>query len=155
MTKYLDKYDFPICAIQEHRFIYNVNYPEIISKSLGRYTLFTASAWKAANNATGVAEWESSSEQNFSQSCFLLERIIIADFRGNLKPSIISCYSRHNGYEEDEIEASTLKCVTDHYDTQPSLNLTCLQQILPSKSAKRKVSLWTWRLPNGNFSQID
>jgi len=116
MIKYLDKYNIPICAIQEHRFIYNVNYPEIIAMSLGRYTLFTTSAWKAANNAT-IGEVGIVIRTELLPILFsvrkISERIIIADFRGNLKPSIISCYSRHNGYEEDEIsKASTLKCVT-------------------------------------------
>ena len=32
------------------------------------------------------------------------DRIIIADFKGNPKSSVISCYSPHSGYDEEQIE---------------------------------------------------
>ena len=52
MIVHLEKYNIPICSIQEHRFFHKANDPDIIAKPLGRYTLFTALAWKATNNAT-------------------------------------------------------------------------------------------------------
>ncbi|MEM7375782.1 MAG: endonuclease/exonuclease/phosphatase family protein, partial [Bacteroidota bacterium] len=104
---HLDKYNIPICCIQEHRFIHKADDPEIIAQPLGRYTLFTASAWKASNNATigGVGIIiQTGLLPILSSVRKISDRIIIADFKGNPRSSIISCYSPHSGYGEEQIE---------------------------------------------------
>ena len=104
---HLTKYNIPICSIQEHRFLHKENDPDIIARPLDRYTLFTASAWKAANNATigGVGIIVRTDLLPILSSVRKIsDRIIIADFKGNPKSSIISCYSPHSGYDEEDIE---------------------------------------------------
>ena len=104
---HLDKYNIPLCCIQEHRFIHNVDDPEIIARPFGRYTLFTASAWKTLNNATiGEVGIIIRTEllPILSSVRKISDRSIIADFKGNPKSSVISCYSPHSGYDEEQIE---------------------------------------------------
>ena len=49
---HLNKFYIPICAIREHQILHKENDPDIVTKALGRYTLFTASAWKASDKST-------------------------------------------------------------------------------------------------------
>ncbi|XP_066923780.1 uncharacterized protein [Clytia hemisphaerica] len=107
MVVHLEKFNIPICSIQEHRFLHNANDPEVVAQPLNRYTLFTASAWKAANNTTigGVGIIiQTDLLPILSSVRKISDRIIIADFRGNPKSSIISCYSPHSGFDEEDIE---------------------------------------------------
>jgi len=104
---HLKKYNIPICAIQEHRILHKANDPDIVTKTLGCYTLFTASAWKASNNSTiggiGIIIKSDLLSRLISVQK-ISDRILVANFRGNPKVCIISCYSPHNGYDEKVVE---------------------------------------------------
>uniref|UniRef100_A0A7M5UVA7 Endonuclease/exonuclease/phosphatase domain-containing protein n=1 Tax=Clytia hemisphaerica TaxID=252671 RepID=A0A7M5UVA7_9CNID len=187
---HLEKFNIPICSIQEHRFLHNANDPEIIAQPLNRYTLFTASAWKAANNATigGVGIIIRTDLLPILSSVRKISnRIIIAEFRGNPKSSIISCYSPHSGYDEKDIERfytemrNLVLTIPSHsflaicgdfnaritgnfsYHSICNQNGDYLQEFIAefnlfstnTSFKKRTSSLWTWKSPTGDLSQID
>ena len=94
-----------ILAIQEHRFYH----PDQETKSTPKdsYQLITSSAWKNAQNATigGVGVLLSSRASNNLLSVESINpRILVIEFEGNPKTTIICVYSPHNACSTDEIE---------------------------------------------------
>ena len=93
-----------VISIQEHRFFHpdtKLEYHHIED-----YQLITASCWKNSVNASigGVGLLLSpKAMENLSNIDKISSRIIIADFEGNPKSTVIACYSPINNSSDDDI----------------------------------------------------
>ena len=93
-----------IIAIQEHRFFHPDT--DLQYHKIGDYQLITSSCLKNSSNASigGVGLLLSSKAMdNLSNIERISSRIIIADFVGNPKSTVISCYSPTNSSSDDDI----------------------------------------------------
>ena len=99
LNKLMHVYNAPIICIQEHCHVHSNSEPDIVARSIGTSTIFTASAVRNEQNASvgGVAITINSKLLPLLESVKKLdERIVRATFKGNPKTVIISCYSPHN-----------------------------------------------------------
>lgn len=79
---------------------------DIVARSLGKSTIFTASAIRNEKNASvhGVAIAINTKLLPILESVKELhDRIVRATFKGNPKTVIISCYSPHNSLPEEDV----------------------------------------------------
>ena len=93
-----------IIAIQEHR-LHHPNI-DIQYNKIEDYQLVTASCWKNSSNSSigGVGLLLSPrAMENLSNIEKISSRVVIADFEGNPKTTVISCYSPHNNSTDDDI----------------------------------------------------
>jgi exonuclease III len=100
-----EQFNIDILAIQEHRF----HHPETDLKyhQAGQYQLITSSAWKSSANAAigGVGFLLSSkASSNLLNVEPTSQRILLVEFEGNPKTSIICVYSPHNSSPEENME---------------------------------------------------
>ena len=100
-------YNIPIVCIQEHRYVHSDTEPDIVARSIGTSTIFTASAVRNEQNASvrGVAIITINSKllPLLESVKKLDERIVKATFKGNPKTVVISCYSPHNNMLEEVV----------------------------------------------------
>ena len=93
-----------IISIQEHRFFHPDT--KLLYHHIEDYQLITSSCWKNSVNASvgGVGLLLSpKAMENLSNIDKISSRIIIADFEGNPKSTVIACYSPTNGSSDDDI----------------------------------------------------
>ena len=93
-----------IIAIQEHR-LYHPNIDIQYSK-IEDYQLVTASCVKNSSNSSigGVGLLLSPrAMENLSKVEKISSQVVIADFEGNPKTTVISCHSPHNNSSDDDI----------------------------------------------------
>ena len=94
-----------IIAIQEHRLMHTDE--ELKYHTSNGYQLVTASAWKnLANAATGGVGLLLSPRafENLIHIDKISDRIVVAEFNGNPKVTVVACYSPHNNIMEDEVD---------------------------------------------------
>ena len=94
-----------IIAIQEHRLMHTDQ--ELKYHTSNGYQLVTASAWKnLANAATGGVGLLLSPRafENLIHIDKISDRIVVAEFNGNPKVTVVACYSPHNNIVEDEVD---------------------------------------------------
>ena len=101
-------YNVHIICIQEHRHVHSNTEPDIVARSIGTSTIFTASTVRNEQNASvcGVANTINSKLLPLLESVKKLdERIVKATFKGKPKTVtvIISCYSPHNNLPEEDV----------------------------------------------------
>ena len=99
-------HNVPIVCIQEHHHVHSDTEPDIVVRSIGTSTIFTASAVRNEQNASvrSVAITINSKRLPLLESVKKLdERIVKATFKGNPKTVIISCYSPHNYLPEEDV----------------------------------------------------
>ena len=99
-----------IIAVQEHRIFHPEN--GLKYRTIDGYHLVTASCSKNTSNASvgGVGLLLSPrAMENLSSIEVISPRVVIAEFEGNPKTTIISFYSPHNSCSEEDID--------DFYDT--------------------------------------
>ena len=110
-----------IIAIQEHRFFHPET--DIVYHKIEDYHLATSPCLKNSSNSFvgGVGLLLSpKAMENLSNIEVISPRVIIADFEGNPKTTIISCYSPHNNSSDADIDQfyntlrSTLENVPAH-----------------------------------------
>ena len=110
-----------IIAIQEHRFFHPET--DIVYHKIEDCHLATSPCLKNSSNSSvgGVGLLLSpKAMENLSNIEVISPRVIIADFEGNPKTTIISCYSPHNNNSDADIEQfyntlrSTLENVPAH-----------------------------------------
>jgi len=110
-----------IIAIQEHR----IFHPDVDLKfdKIEGYHLITASCSKNSSNSSvgGVGLLLSNrAMENLLNIERISPRVLIADFEGNPKTTVLSCYSPHNGSSDEDIDSfyntlrSTLENVPAH-----------------------------------------
>ena len=93
-----------IISIQEHRFFHPDS--DLLYHHIEDYQLITSSCWKNSVNASigGVGLLLSpKAMENLSNIEKISSRIIIADFEGNPKSTVIACYSPTNCSSDDDI----------------------------------------------------
>lgn len=95
-----------IIAIQEHRIFHDD--VDLKYQKIDDYHLVTSSCSKNSSNSSvgGVGLLLSSKAmENLSNIEKISSRVIIADFEGNPKTTVISCYSPHNGSSDEDIDS--------------------------------------------------
>ena len=106
LNKLMHVYNIPITCIQEHRHVHSDTDPDIVARTIGTSTLFTASAVRNNQNASvrGVAITINSKLLPLLESVKKLdERIVKATFKGNPKTVVLSCYSPHNSLPDEDV----------------------------------------------------
>ena len=99
------KFKIDIIAIQEHRFFHPDD--QIKYQQIDDYQLITASCTKNSSNASigGVGLLLSPrAMENLAKVEMITPQVVIADFNGNPKTTVISCHSPHNSSSDDDIE---------------------------------------------------
>ena len=120
-------YNVPIVCIQEHRHVHSDTEPDIVARSVGTSTIFTASAVRNEQNASvrGVAITINSKLLPLLESVKKMdERIVKATFKGNPKKVIISCYSPHNNLPEEDVVSFYIELSNAVKDVPPHAMLT-------------------------------